>query len=473
MKFGHPLSVGALNYRRSQPETGFQKLVISGLLRAARRVCNIGLHASTNTLSRIKYRPKMKPSRHKGQSASMGPENRFRVSSTSNFPEKAITSFFKLSLVITVLSGVGVVALTPKFGFNDVWSSVSYYWHDLPGLPTFVRPKASIFLGHYFGDFTQVISMSRQVSPYQEIETFRPSQYPPLGHVMLLPLTFLPLRVAFILYFLGVLSLLVHALRQIWAEANTSWPLLGTISSMFVLTGLDRGNLVLISFACLLLAMADQNPSTSRKVVLIAIAISLKPYLVLFLPAMVRKEQVVKFVGRVSILVAALNVGSFEFFAGGTLVNGPVLISMLTSASNGLPGRFNHSLVASLPDPLGPTVFVFGFLLTFFLIARSPCHLYGPKLLLAAAGVLAFVPNVPAYQLVFALAPAPFILGEGRIPKSMQLKYTALIVVLLIPKQVEFLDSLNLAPFVDQFASVALWFLGLAMLRNSKSGATL
>jgi hypothetical protein len=349
---------------------------------------------------------------------------------------------------------VSVVAISATTGhFHRIWPVGSFYWSDLPSLPKYLKPSQSVMMGHYFGDFLQIVSMSRQVTPYADFEGIPPSQYPPLNHFLVLPFTFLGHRLAFVCWVAVVVGFLVIATNFAVNQGSRGKSLSALLFSTHYVSALDRGNLILLCLPFLIFATSSRL-SQSQRAISLAIAVSIKPYLIVAAPALRPETNARKWLLQFAIAIATLNFMSILFFEGSWLSNLRGLFSGVLKANDFPSARFNHSFLSNLPLPLALLVMICGLLGTIAVLFRVKLNVE-TRLALGMVGCLAFSPQLPPYQLVFLLVPIALSPTLRNLPRPTWHAYSSITILTLVPKQIV-LGPVNLA-VVDGLAILTLW----------------
>lgn len=355
-----------------------------------------------------------------------------------------------------------------RYGFNHSWSYFSYYWLDLPGLPKYLRPQESVLAGHYFGDFVQILQMNRQPSPYEILEGYSPSQYPPLAHAIVLPLTFLSLRSAVAIYFVGV-GLLFFAAWRIKNRTDqlSGWAMVVLLVSLPACSAIDRGNLLLIALPLLIIAYEFRRRGDGGVIITLCLALSIKPYLWPFALALMPKEHRIRWLMQMATLIISMNLISVLLFTGSPAAN---LRNFLRALQvNQLMGssRFDHSYIAVLPGIVKLVIIVLGAIVTTYYMWLPSDVTLNWRVAVAAFSIVAFSPHVPAYQMVFLLIPLLLFTNDETVELRDWLTICAVLAIITIPKQVELGHQVNLGIVVDQPLATILWLIGISRLRRS------
>ena len=203
------------------------------------------------------------------------------------FLEK-ISFFYLLSIIFSIIVAWSLLYFPKKINLIE---RVSFLLDDKPWLAGSYVP-VPIIGSHYFGDFQSMRVWTLISTPYLAIYPER-SNLLPSSRIFLYPYFSLPLKIAFVIYIVTTLGLLVFTTKKclefISARSN-HYPSIYSLSffcllvfgfSRPLLMDLDRGNFYTISICLLLLAIIYFL--SNRLIVgfiLFLVAISLKSFLI-------------------------------------------------------------------------------------------------------------------------------------------------------------------------------------------------
>ena len=151
---------------------------------------------------------------------------------------------------------------------------VSYLVGDKPWMPPGF--EATPILGsHYFGDLQLPIAWARYSNPW-ETDLIHRANFLPFGKYLLLPFSYLPIKLVFCLYVIGSIAILYVAVRKIIKLSDKTnlyknWKItfilfcILFVMSRPVLTDLDRGNFYTVSISLWVLAFVWLREDKHKK----------------------------------------------------------------------------------------------------------------------------------------------------------------------------------------------------------------
>lgn len=362
-----------------------------------------------------------------------------------------------LFLTFAFLGALGVVILALRRGLPAGMELISFRWDDLPALPKIIRPERSILFGHFFGDFTQIVRMNRLPSPYEFVEGYPPSQYPPLAHVLLLPYGLVDLAIGWFAWFVSSLAFLFYAIRKGLTQSNGLTDFTFCLVTIPVFSSLDRGNSAIVAIAALAIAVSDFDTKPRSAVFAMTLAISLKPYVVLYLLVFGTGQRSRRFTIKVLCLTTVVNLVAFSFYSGSLITNAKGMLRALVLAGQSENYVTNHSILALLPKGISLYVMLFGYSCTALIIVYQAQGDLAKRLWTATFGMLAFSNQLPLYQLGFIVPMLVFGRREHKyLPHGAQYILT---LILFVPKQLE-IAGISLAKF-DGATLILLWIISV------------
>lgn len=170
-------------------------------------------------------------------------------------------------------------------------SRVSFEISDKPWMPPGID-AVPIVGEHFFGDLQLPLAWARYPNPWQEDLEWK-ANFLPLGKWILIPFSYLPLTLAFGIYFIGSLLLLYISARKLLLHISdskllTDWKvslilfLVLLVLSRPVLTDLDRGNFYCLAISLWILAFICLREGRDTQFILLMLCLtSLKWFLIL------------------------------------------------------------------------------------------------------------------------------------------------------------------------------------------------
>jgi len=206
---------------------------------------------------------------------------KFSIRSIS--PKKIpILSIFSL---LTVSNFALAFCVSEYFRRQSFGSILSFDSSDQPGpLDTVLYPPRALFGTHYFGDFFQILQMSKLDTPYVSANGKLISQYPPIGHWILYPFTLLTTRAAVMVYICLAVVILFFTLRKLTELIDPRER--SHVMMLFFLSGpvismIDRGNTTVIIFCITVLSLFTKM-SFFSKITLQILSIGMKFFPIVF-----------------------------------------------------------------------------------------------------------------------------------------------------------------------------------------------
>jgi hypothetical protein len=245
---------------------------------------------------------------------------------TKNNTSKSPAVLWWLS-AFTILN-LGIAFCVSQYLGRQTFASIlSFDVQDPPGpLEPRLYTQTAPLGKHYFGDFFQILQMSKLPSPYVSLNDYLISQYPPVGHWLLYPLTLLETRTAVLVFIFFAIAL---AIWSMWTLSQVLQPEIRalfvtlTLLSGPVLSVIDRGNLTIIIFAGVVAILFSKMSNFSRNVLqIVIICMKFFPIIYVFEFEMHDKKQWTKknLVVKISFVIVMTSVG-FLFLNGGVKEN--------------------------------------------------------------------------------------------------------------------------------------------------------
>lgn len=350
---------------------------------------------------------------------------------------------------------------------QDISEVLSFVAQDSPGpLETWLYPQEPPVGVHYFGDLFQSLQQSRMASPYLPQNGKLVSQYPPLAHALLWPLTILNFDAA---VYVGIVACFLILSASIFLLCRTIFNENSIFKTLVIplcfltspsISILDRGNLVVISFILIVFTIKSEMRRSERSF-FVGLSSGLKIYPVLF---SLVYEDISKTRGvfsriqgklKTTLWAAIIAVGSnalvLAFIPGGFSRN---LDSWLGATISNIPGSEDSRLKGSLSiaglvenlveflstndekkidlNLLSLLLYLIPLLgITAILLLK--CDLLSKWTVLTIAILL--LPNfVATYQLIFLLIPLVLAINSINVSSNFEVIIATSIFLVLLPK---------------------------------------
>jgi hypothetical protein len=391
-------------------------------------------------------------------------------------PQKrhSVLSFFSF---ITVFNYAIAYCVSEYYRHQSFASILSFDSSDQPGpLETILYPPRALFGTHFFGDFFQILQMSKLHTPYVSENAKLISQYPPIGHWIVYPFTFLSTRTAVFIYICIAVGMLLLALRKLTERIDPEHR--PHVMMLFVLSGpvisiLDRGNTTVFIF-CITVLTLFVKMSWFSKVILQILSIGMKFYPVLFFLE-IEKQQESKRIKSSLILeltgVLALSLlGMFILGSGfrsnlqglshafsdqGRIENDVRIPGVSISAFlEGIQSLANISISTQSVSLIGLGISLFTFVFLFLQYVgplSKKNHL--EERMVSIIVFLSIAPKiVGSYQLIFLLIPLVLYLKQDIEKKTISIN-TVFLICLILPMRYEvsegvYLNSILFGPML-------------------------
>ena len=375
---------------------------------------------------------------------------------------------------ISALNLMVAFCVSEYFNRQTLASILSFNASDEPGpLAPYLYPAHAPFGKHYFGDFFQILQMSRLHSPYITVDNKLISQYPPIAHWFLYPFKIFDTRIAVILYVLISIVFLSWAIHKLTLTLDLrTRPI---VFLLFLLSGpaislIDRGNITLIIFTLTVLSLTV-TMSEFNKVIVQVLSIGMKFFPMVFFLEVERAQRSKNACRSFFIEVSAVILLSFLGFSllgWGFGQNLKGFFSAFISQGNflensGISGVSLSAFIGAIQSlfdlEFGKATIFMVLLVTIFSFITLLVQYFGPisrktlveERLLVICSLICLVPTiVGTYQLVFYLIPLVMYLKHDLNKKVTSLN-TFLLIVLTLPNRYEisggvFLSNLVAAP---------------------------
>lgn len=383
---------------------------------------------------------------------------------------------FTIALSMLMIGVVLAMVFSSYVQNQTVLELISFSSQDRPGGYDFYTNLRNPILGqHYFGDFYQTYELTQLGTPYLPSLGKWPSQYPPVAHLLMSPLTLLSPTWAFIPYILCSLVFLIIGLRALFQKFPTvghqNWIVLLLFTAPFLST-LDRGNNISLPFMLVCLAINDDD-QRSKSAYLIGAAAAIKIYPLVFALFLLKKTRKFSDFIKISITALGLNIFALSLFEGGfqrnlqgfidgIFLNTPQITSNRTNKGSSLWALNEelHQVVQS-----GGLLFLIRLVLA-VIVASSVVAvirriqrqtLSSSEILSLIPVVLSLViPQVPLYQLIFLSITIAILLSKLSSPSLVNEVSLLLLILVLIPKNYVTWGSADLIIFFNSLALLAV-----------------
>ena len=371
------------------------------------------------------------------------------------------------------------------FNHQTFASIMSFNARDEPGpLEPFLYTTHAPFGQHYFGDFFQILQMSKLPTPYLNGNNNLISQYPPISHMLFYPLKLIDTKLAVLAYLLISLILVVWTIRKLTEMMDLTVRPLVFLLFLFsgpVISIIDRGNITLVIFSLTVLSlfvvMNDFN-----KVIVQILSIGMK-----FFPAFffmeVEKKQQSRNVFRTGVIEALAilclsslgflllgsgftqNIrgffGAFMFqgrFSEQAFTQGVSLSAFMDAIQRLLDLKYE---MATMLIVVVSTLFLLLLLLAQYLPRLSSISREEERLLIICSFICVVPKITGSYQLIFFLIPLALYLKKDLDSEKLSLN-TFLLIFLILPIRYEisdgvFLSSLVAAPCIVVMTVNTFW----------------
>ena len=208
--------------------------------------------------------------------------------------KRKIVDFFEVSHLFLISISAAVAWSIQYFpGAQPLVERISFKINDPSWVPDGFEAKP-ILGEHYFGDFELFYAWAKEANPYTAPY---PAQHLPTGQLLLKFFPIFPIEIAYLLYLgisLALLFVGAHVLtqRQRLSSGITRTTIIFGVLSLPTIVDFDRGNtqtIVVSLVACFIGLGLNKNYRSALLVLLIAI--SLKPYLILISLAFIRRSN--------------------------------------------------------------------------------------------------------------------------------------------------------------------------------------